>query len=198
MLFNHKCHRERQQPERNGDMTNTITTAKEASKNFEDVRDFIKWDEDYQNARQNNGQAQGRNAYSVEDMLADMVRVARALKTPLDKLTGKQYQNAKGAFSRPGFEKRFGTWGQARNYAVQAVELGLIDRYGKCSGKAILKDMRQVALNMNVNVLALEQKNYDKHGNYSMRTVRRYFGSWNDAINQAFDLFVNHDWDDIR
>lgn len=179
-------------------MTTVIANAKIAAKNFDNVQDFIKWDEDYQEARQNNGQAQGRNAYSVEDMLADMVRVARDIKTPLEKITGKQYQNAKGAFSRAGFEKRFGTWTKAREYAVQAVELGLINRFGKCSGKAILKDIRQCALNANVNVLALEQKHYNAHGNYSMRTVRRYFGSWKNATEQAFDKFVNHDWDKIR
>lgn len=178
-------------------MTN-ITTAKAAGKNYEDVREFIKWDEAYNEQRENDGQCKGRNAYTVEDMLADMVRIARDVKTPLNKLTAKQYQNANGAFSRSGYEKRFGTWTIARKFAVQAVELGLINRYGKCSGKAILKDIRQTAIDLNVNVLALEQKQYDKQGNYSMRTVRRYFGSWKNATDQAFDKFVNHDWDDIR
>ena len=176
----------------------TITTAKAAGKNYTDVRDFIKWDEAYNEQRENNGQGKGRNAYTVEDMLADMVRVARATGADLDKLTAKQYQNAKGAFSRSGYEKRFGTWTIARAYAVQAVELGMINRYGKCSGMAILKDLRQTAIDLNVNVLALEQKQYDKQGNYSVRTVRRYFGDWDNAIGEAFDNFVNHDWDDIR
>ena len=53
----------------------TITTPKVAAQNM-NVVEFIEWDNNYQAARQNNGQAQGRNAFSVEDMLADMVRVA--------------------------------------------------------------------------------------------------------------------------
>ena len=175
----------------------TITTPKVAAQNM-NVVEFIEWDNNYQAARQNNGQAQGRNAFSVEDMLADMVRVAYNQCVELEKFTGKQYQNAKGAFSRAGFEKRFGTWTKARAYAVQALELGLIDRRGKSSGMSILKDIRQVAINLNVNVLALGSTAYEKHGNYGRTTVRRYFGSWKNATNQAFDNFVNHDWDDIR
>ena len=176
---------------------NTITTPKVAARSM-NVSEFIKWDENYQEARQNNGQAQGRNAFSVEDMLADMVRVAHNQGVELEKMTGKQYQNAKGAFSRPGVEKRFGTWTKARAYAVEAIELGLIERNGKSSGMSILKDMRQVALNLNVNVLELSSTVYEKNGNYGRTTVRRYYGSWKNAKDQAFDLFVNHDWDDVR
>ena len=175
----------------------TITTPKVAAQSM-NVAEFIAWDNNYQEQRANNGRGQGRNAYSVEDMLADMVRVANNEGVELAKMTGKQYQNAKGAFSRPGVEKRFGTWTVARAYAVEAIELGLIDRNGKSSGMSILKDMRQVALNLNVNVLELSSTVYEKNGNYGRTTVRRYFGSWKNAKDQAFDKFVNHDWDDVR
>ena len=176
---------------------NTITTPKAAAQS-KNVVEFIAWDKEYQKKRANNGRAQGRNAYSVEDILADMVRVSNNEGVELERMTGKQYQNAKGAFSRPGVEKRFGTWTKAREYAVQAIELGLIERNGKSSGMSILKDMRQVAINLNINVLELSSTVYEKNGNYGRTTVRRYYGSWKNAKDEAFDNFVNHDWDDVR
>lgn len=166
----------------------------------QDMRDKMKQDAAYQNNRENAGQSKGRNAYPIVEMWSDLARVAKNTKeTELEELTGKQYANSEdAAFSRPGQEKRNGSWSLARAYAVLAVKAGVIKTNGGVSGMAVLKDMRQVAIYLNKNVLELTSKEYEKHGAFARSTVYSYYGAWKDAKDKAFDSFVNHDWDDIR
>lgn len=182
---------------------NTITIkhkGAEVTITEQDMRNKMKQDAAYQNSRESAGQGKGRNAYPIVELWSDMARVAYNMKdVELNKLTGKQYQNSEdAAFSRPGQEKRNGSWSLARAYAVLAVKAGVIKTNGGVSGMSVLKDMRQVAMAMNKNVLELTTKEYEQHGAFARSTVYSYYGAWKDAKGKAFDLFVNHDWDDIR
>ena len=182
---------------------NTITIKRkgeEVTITEQDMRDKMKQDAQYQNVRESAGQSKGRNALPIVEFWSDLARVAHNDKeVELDTMTGKYYANSEdAALSRPGQEKRNGSWALARAYAVLAVKAGVVKSNGGVSNMAILKDMRQVAHNLNKNVLELTSKEYETHGSFARSTVYAYHGSWKDAKDKAFDLFVNHDWNDIR
>lgn len=167
-------------------------------KNYASVKDFIKADEKYNEKRLENGQAQGRASFDAIDMLADLVRVAKNLNIDLEKMSGRAYNEGKGNFTRSGMEKRFGSWTKARGYAVEALELNLINETEKASSRAIAKDIRRVAQAKQVNVLSLKRSDYESLGRFTRSIVESRFGTWTNARNHAYDMFVNHDWEDTR
>lgn len=124
----------------------------------------------------------------------------------MEKLSGAKYQsiaqsdgkNQASVFTRSGQERRFGNWSTARKFALEALDLGLIDKEGTVSTRAIAKDIRRVAQANNINVLELKRADYLKMGRFTQTNIEQRFGGWTNAREQAFDMFVNHDWIDIR
>jgi len=198
-------------------MTNMITKKPDA-RNYTDPQKFIDDDNAYRAYRATLGQAGGRSGHAVEDFLADIISQAYRAglsRAELERMSGAKYQNigveaekntkkAKknnlqgSVFTRAGQERRFGNWTTARRLAIAALDAGIITPTGTVSTRTIAKDVRRVAKALNVNVLELKRADYQKLGRFETIVMHSRMGSWNDIVGKAYDMFVNHDWEDIR
>ena len=198
-------------------MTNMITKKPDA-RNYTDPQKFIEDDNAYRAYRATLGQAGGRSGHAVEDFLADIISQAYRAglsRAELERMSGAKYQNigveaekntkkAKknnlqgSVFTRAGQERRFGNWTTARRLAIAALDAGIITPTGTVSTRTIAKDVRRVAKALNVNVLELKRADYQKLGRFETIVMHSRMGSWNDIVGKAYDMFVNHDWEDIR
>lgn len=185
------------------------TLKKPDARKFNSVTDYLAADNAYNTQRAEMGQSGGRAGHEAIDFLADILRQShrgRLTREQMEKLSGAKYQsiaksdgkNQASVFTRSGQERRFGNWGTARKFALEALDLGIIDKKGTVSTRAIAKDIRRVAQANNINVLELKRADYLKMGRFTKSNIEKRFGGWTNAREQAFDMFVNHDWVDIR
>lgn len=198
-------------------MTNMITSKPDA-REYTDPQKFIDDDNAYNAYRATLGQAGGRAGHAVEDLLADIIAQAHRAglsRAELERMSGAKYQNIGvnpekntkqtkkqnlqgSAFTRAGQERRFGNWTTARRLAIAALDAGIITPTGTVSTRTIAKDVRRVAKSLNVNVLELKRADYEKLGRFDTIIMHSRMGSWNDIVSKSYDMFVNHDWEDIR
>jgi len=185
------------------------TLQKPDARKFHKVTDYLAADNAYNAKRAEMGQSGGRTGHDAIDFLADILRQSsygNLTRAQMENLSGAKYQsivqsggkNQASIFTRSGQERRFGNWTTARKFALEALDLGLIDKEGTISTRAIAKDIRRVAQANNINVLELKRSDYLKMGRFTQNNIEKRFGGWTNAREQAFDMFVNHDWVDIR
>lgn len=161
------------------------TIEKVNPRDYNTVADFLEADATYQNERGKLGSAQGRVSVDPLELLGDMVKVANNSGVKLARLSGNRYNDGEREFTRSGIEKRFGTWTIARAFAVEAVELRIIDENGKVSSHGIAQDIYRIAVENSINTLELTRDKYFAQGKFGKNTIENRFGSWVAAREQA-------------
>lgn len=161
-------------------------------RDYNNVADYLEADTIYQHERTKLGSGQGRVSLDPLELLGDMVKVANNAGVKLARLSGNRYNDSDPEFTRSGIEKRFATWTIARSFAVEAVELEIIDANGNVSSYGIAKDIRRVAHENSINVLDLDREQYLKSGIFGQSTIEKRFGGWIAAREQASKITSNN------
>jgi len=135
---------------------------------------ITKWFDGFPEAREAAGIAKGQlTPNSREDYLNDIQRVAELVNGEPSKDDYKEY----GEKSPSGIEYRFESWVDAKK------EAGVYEGLDEGPSKAdLLEDMRRVDNEIDE---PLSQKRYDKHGEWTSRSVKWHFPSWEMACQKA-------------
>lgn len=136
------------------------------------TRRFGGWSEVLKKA---NISSDGRsNSISNEELLDDILRVKRKIsKTP----TVSEY-SVHGEYSHATVKNNFESW----NTAMEKAGLEPNTQNSKVPKKEILDDIFELS---KIIEKTPTQREYNKHGEYSVTTVRERFGTWNDAVRQC-------------
>lgn len=111
--------------------------------------------------------------HTEQDLLADLRRVAGEADGPLSE---REYA-ARGRFGVTTFRRRFGSWNAAKRRAdLRTREPERIDE------ERLLDDVRRVARSVDGR---LSERTYADEGEFGVTTLRRRFGSWNEAKRRA-------------
>lgn len=113
--------------------------------------------------------------YSDEELLADVKRVARTLKSST---LGRNQYTTHGRFNGDNIAKRFGGW----KNALELAGLSSPQR-PPVTDAELLDDLRAVAKRLGTDTLSMEQ--YKSVGQFSEHPFREKFGTWSAAIRRA-------------
>ncbi|MEW6324444.1 MAG: HNH endonuclease, partial [Nitrospirota bacterium] len=113
--------------------------------------------------------------YTDSELLNDLKTVAKKLGK--NTITKREYLK-QGSFGQQTIAKRFGSWASALKRAGLSV-----DRFAQISTEELIADIQAVAAKLEKHSLTLND--YKKNGAYSEEPIRRYFGTWLIALENA-------------
>lgn len=116
------------------------------------------------------------NTVSDEDLLNDLEKVATKLN---ESPTIDQYKTH-GKYPPWKIRYQFGSWSKAKQEA--GLDLNRTGSTHHTSKKALINDVQRVAENLGRSPTATQ---YNDEGKYSLGTLQRHFGSWNEAKKRA-------------
>lgn len=128
-------------------------------------------------------------------VLDEIRRVASLIETPH---ISREEFDKKSRISSSSIVKRFGSWnaglseaGLSERYKGLKISARMHQQKGKRMTNAdLLNELRRVAGELETKFLTIEQ--FDKRASISAETVRRRFGSWWNALNEAGLQISNH------
>lgn len=113
---------------------------------------------------------------SNKNLLDDLKRVANEYNDPL---TAKQYRTH-GRYPLSKLYDRFGSWNEAKEDA--GLNLNKSDSTDRTSKNTLIRDIHRVADQFGESPTVTQ---YKKAGKYPMNALKKQFGSWNEAKDQA-------------